>query len=77
MSKNLLEAAERIAQELTVEERLKLAMELTLRTRKDRWNRLFATIDARVKRHGAPSEETIFRVCREVRRERAARDRRS
>lgn len=72
MSKKLFEAAERIADELTAEERLRLARELAQRTRKDRWNRLFAMIDARVKRFGAPSETEIIRLCREVRRERAA-----
>ena len=76
MSKNLLEAAERIADELTSEERLQLTKELVGRTRKDRWNRVFAVIDQRVRRYGAPSEEEIVRLCREVRRERSASRRR-
>lgn len=49
MSKNLLEAAERIAQELSAEERLQLAKELMQRTRKDRWNRLLDSIDRKLK----------------------------
>ena len=76
MSKNLLEAAERIAQELTSEERLQLAKELAGRTRKDRWNHLFAVIDERVKRFGAPSEADIIRLCREVRQRGTSRRRR-
>ena len=72
MSKGLLEAAERIAEALTAEERAQLAKELAQQSRQDRWDRLFALIDARVKRYGAPSESEILRVCREVRRERAA-----
>ena len=73
MSKGLLEAAERIAEALTSEERAQLAKELAQQTRRDRWNHLFALIDARVKRHGAPSEAEILRACREVRRERLRR----
>ena len=77
MSKNLLEAAERITEELTTGERLQLEKDLGQRTRKDRWNRLFAMIDARVKRHGAPSEAEIIRLCRKVRRERSPSYRRT
>ena len=78
MSKNLLEAAERITDELTAEERMKLLNDLAQRMgkdRRDRWTKLFASIDARVRRYGAPPYEEILRVCREVRRERAARRR--
>ena len=75
MSKNLLEAAERIADELTPKERLTLARELAQRTRTARWNRLFALLDDRVKRYGAPSQRLIVRLCREVRRERSGRRR--
>ena len=49
MSKNLLEAAERIAEELSVEERLKLMKDLAKRTRTDRWNHLFESIDRKLK----------------------------
>lgn len=49
MSKNLLEAAERIAEELSAEERLKLARELVQGARADRWNRLFHSIDRKLK----------------------------
>lgn len=74
MSKNLLEAAERITKELTDAERLQLAKELTQQARTERWDRLFAMIDARVKRYGpAPTEDEIIRLCRQVRRERARR----
>ena len=72
MSKGLLEAAERIAEALTTQERLQLAKELAQQTRRDRWNRLFALIDARVKRWGSPSESEILQACREVRRERTS-----
>ena len=68
MSKNLLEAAERIVDELTTQERLQLTKDLLKHARKTRWNRLFALIDERVQRYGAPSEEEILRLCREVRR---------
>ncbi len=77
MSKNVLEALERLTDELTQDEQAQLAEELNRRTRKTRWNRLFTAIDARVKRYGAPSEEEIIRLCREVRRERAPSRRRS
>ena len=76
MSKNLLEAAARIAEELSESECLTLAKELSMRTRKERWNRVFAAIDERVRRYGAPSEEAIIRLCREVRRGRSASRRR-
>ena len=72
MSKRLLEAAERIAEELSPEERMQLAKELAQRTRKDRWNRLFRMIDDRVRRYAAPSQAEIIRLCREVRHGRAA-----
>jgi len=49
MSKNLLEAAERIAGELSVEERLRLTKDLVQQMRKDRWNRLFDSIDRKLK----------------------------
>ena len=49
MSKNLLEAAERIAEELSAEERLKLAKELVQGARTDRWNHLFRSIDRKLK----------------------------
>jgi len=49
MSKNLLEAAERIAEELSMEERLQLAKELVQQARKDRWDRLFRSIDQKLK----------------------------
>ena len=49
MSKNLLEAAERIADELSAEECLTLAKELMRRTRKEQWNRLFGSIDRKLK----------------------------
>ena len=77
MSKNLLEAAEKIVEELTPDERRRLAAELTQQTRNERWDRLFAAIDARVKRYGAPSEAEIVRLCREVRRERSNARRRA
>ena len=48
MSKNLLEAAERIAEELSAEERLQLAKELAQQARKDRWNRLLDSMDRRL-----------------------------
>ena len=77
MSKHVLEAMERLTHELTQDEQAQLADELNRRTRKARWNRLFTAIDARVRRYGTPSEEEIIRLCREVRRERAASRRRS
>ena len=77
MSKNVFEAVERLTEELTTEERVRLARELAQRTRKDRWNRLFTMIDERVKRFGAPSEADIVRLCHKVRRERSATRRRA
>lgn len=76
MSKSLFEAAGLIAQELSAEERARLAKDLMHQTRNERWNRIFAAIDERVRRYGAPSEAEITRLCREVRRERRARRRR-
>ena len=49
MSKNLLEAAERITKELTLDEQVKLVDELNRLTRHARWERLFADIDRRRK----------------------------
>ena len=49
MSRNLLEAAERITKELTLDEQVKLADELNRVTRKARWERVFAEIDQRRK----------------------------
>ena len=69
MSKNLLEAAERIADELTTEERLKFARELAQRTLKDSWNRLFAQLDQRRKGRRFTMAE-IQREIDAVRRER-------
>ena len=48
MSKNLLEAAERIAEELSVEERLTLAKELMQQARKTEWDQLFQSIDRKL-----------------------------
>ena len=49
MSKNLLEAAERITNELTEDERLQLIKDLLQRTRRARWTRLFQSIDRKLK----------------------------
>ena len=76
MSKNLLEAVERLTEELTPDEQTRLAKDLTHRTRGQRWDRVFSAIDARVRRYGAPSEQEIVRLCREVRRGRSASARR-
>ena len=51
MSKNLLEAAERIAEELSAEDRLTLAKELMQQARKAEWNHLFHSIDRKLKGH--------------------------
>ena len=48
MSKNLLEAAERIAEELSAKERLTLAKELMQQARKAKWNQLFRSIDRKL-----------------------------
>lgn len=69
MSKNLLEAAERIAEELTEDERLRLVDELTRRTSKIRWSRLVAEIDQR-RRGRRFSMAQIQREIDAVRRER-------
>lgn len=69
MSKNLLEAAERITKELTLDEQVKLADELSRVTRKARWERLFAGIDQRLKGRRFTMAE-IQREIDAVRRER-------
>ncbi len=76
MSKNVLEAVERLTEELTPEEQARLVKDLSQRTRRQRWDRVFSAIDARVRRYGAPSEDDIVRLCRTVRRSRGASARR-
>ena len=44
MSRNLLEAAERIAEELTTEEKIRLVKQLAHETLQARWNRLLADV---------------------------------
>lgn len=72
MSKNLLEAAERIAEELSDEERLRLVRDLVQRTRRDRWDRLFQSIDRRLKGRRFTMAEINAEIAA-VRRERHAR----
>ncbi len=69
MSKKLLEAAERIAEELSVEERLQLTKELVQRVREAQWDRLFRSIDRRRKGRRFTMTE-IQREIDVVRRER-------
>ena len=49
MSKNVFEAVERLTDELTETERLRLVQDLLKRTRRDRWDYLFRSIDRKLK----------------------------
>ena len=73
MSKNLLEAAERIAEELSGEERLTLVKELVQRTRKERWNQLFQSIDRKLKGRRFTMEEINAEIAAVRRARRHAR----
>jgi len=62
MSKNLLEAAERIAEELTTDEKIQLVRQLEQETLKARWNRLVADTDQRRKGRRFTMDEIIREI---------------
>jgi len=70
MSRNLLEAAERIAEELSEGERRTLAKELLQQPRKERWDQLFQSIDQKLKGRRSLTMKEINAEIASVRRAR-------
>lgn len=69
MSKNLLEAAERVVEELTIDEKIRLVKQLERETAKARLERLWADVDRR--RRGR--RFTMAEIVREIKAHRRER----